>query len=88
LSSVFYQILDNAGKELKPAQVERLINNPFLGYNVMTDQVADMYKIGIVDSAYVTMRAIENAATIIGDIITTEVCIVNPELYRDNRRLL
>ena len=48
-----------------------------LGYNVMTDEYIDMLKAGIVDPAKVTRSAVENAASIGGMVLTTEVMVTD-----------
>ncbi len=48
-----------------------------LGYNVITDEYSDMLKNGIVDPAKVTRSAVENAASIGGMVLTTEVMVTD-----------
>ncbi len=48
-----------------------------LGYNVMTDEYTDLVAAGIVDPAKVTRSAVENAASIGGMVLTTEVMITD-----------
>ena len=48
-----------------------------LGYDVMKDEYTDMLKRGIVDPAKVTRSAVENAASIGGMVLTTEVMITD-----------
>jgi chaperonin GroEL len=48
-----------------------------LGYNVMTDEYTDLVAQGIVDPAKVTRSAVENAASIGGMVLTTEVMITD-----------
>jgi chaperonin GroEL len=51
--------------------------NPTLGYDVLADEYTDMSKRGIVDPAKVTRSAVENAASIGGMVLTTEVMITD-----------
>ncbi|MEX2548493.1 MAG: chaperonin GroEL [Chloroflexota bacterium] len=48
-----------------------------LGYDVIADEYTDMLKRGIVDPAKVTRSAVENAASIGGMVLTTEVMITD-----------
>jgi chaperonin GroEL len=48
-----------------------------LGYNVLKDEYGDMLKAGIVDPAKVTRSAVENAASIGGMVLTTEVMVTD-----------
>lgn len=47
------------------------------GYNVLTENYADMVKTGVIDPAKVTRSALENAASIAGMILTTEALIAD-----------
>jgi chaperonin GroEL len=48
-----------------------------LGYDVLSGEYTDMLKRGIVDPAKVTRSAVENAASIAGMVLTTEVMITD-----------
>ena len=48
-----------------------------LGYDVITDEYTDMLARGIVDPAKVTRSAVENAASIGGMVLTTEVMVTD-----------
>ena len=49
--------------------------NANLGYNANTGEYVDMFKAGIVDPTKVTRSALQNAASIAGLMLTTEVMI-------------
>ena len=49
--------------------------NPNIGYNANTGEYVDMFKAGIVDPTKVTRSALQNAASIAGLMLTTEVMI-------------
>src|SRR5437660_11734938 len=49
--------------------------SPTVGYNANTGEYVDMYKAGIVDPTKVTRSALQNAASIAGLMLTTEVLI-------------
>jgi chaperonin GroEL len=69
------QIAANAGKE-GSVVVDKVKNlKPGIGYNADTDVYEDMVKAGIIDPAMVTRSALQNAASIAKNILTTE-CIV------------
>jgi chaperonin GroEL len=48
---------------------------PAIGYNANTGDYVDMFKAGIVDPTKVTRSALQNAASIAGLMLTTEVMI-------------
>src|SRR5262245_2297793 len=49
--------------------------NPAVGYNANTGEYGDMYKAGIIDPTKVTRSALQNAASIAGLMLTTEVMV-------------
>ena len=53
--------------------------NPNLGYNANTGEYVDMFKAGIVDPTKVTRSALQNAASIAGLMLTTEVMVTKIE---------
>jgi chaperonin GroEL len=69
------QLADNAGLEgsVVVGKVREL--SPGMGLNVDTGEYVDLVKEGIIDPAMVTRSALQNAASIAKNIITTE-CIV------------
>jgi chaperonin GroEL len=70
------QIVANAGKE-GAVIVERLRNerNPNIGYNVLTETFEDLVAAGVIDPAKVTRSALQNASSIAGLMLTTEVLL-------------
>ena len=70
------QIVANAGKE-GAVIVERVRSekNPNIGYNVLTEKFEDLIASGIIDPAQVTRTALQNASSIAGLMLTTEVLI-------------
>ena len=70
------QIVANAGKE-GAVIVERVRSekNPNIGYNVLTEKFEDLITAGVIDPAKVTRSALQNAASIAGLMLTTEVLI-------------
>jgi len=53
--------------------------SPAIGYNANTGEYVDMFKAGIVDPTKVTRSALQNAASIAGLMLTTEVMITKIE---------
>ena len=49
--------------------------NPNIGYNANTGEYVDMFAAGIVDPTRVTRSALQNAASIAGLMLTTEVMV-------------
>ena len=70
------QIAGNAGAEgsVVVGRV-REDKNPNGGYNAATDEYVDMMKAGIIDPTKVSRCALQNAASIAGLMLTTEVMI-------------
>ena len=69
------QLADNAGKEgaLIVEEVKRRKGNE--GYDVATDEYADLVKAGVVDPTKVARTALQNAASISGLLLTTEALV-------------
>ncbi|MDD5091607.1 MAG: chaperonin GroEL [Candidatus Wallbacteria bacterium] len=72
------QIVKNAGFE-PSVVIEKVMENKKegTGFNALTGQYVDMVKEGIVDPAKVTRSTIQNAASIAGMLLTTEVLIAD-----------
>jgi chaperonin GroEL len=70
------QIVTNAGKE-GAVVVERVRSekNPNVGYNVLTEKFEDLIAAGVIDPAKVIRTALQNASSIAGLMLTTEVLI-------------
>lgn len=75
VESPLRQLAYNAGKEgaLIVQEVKKGKGNE--GYNVATDVYEDLVKAGVVDPTKVTRSALQNAASISGLLLTTEVTI-------------
>jgi chaperonin GroEL len=74
------QIADNSGVsgEVIVAQLlEELAKNDKIGYNANTGEFVDMFKAGIIDPAKVARTALQNAASIAGLMLTTNVVITD-----------
>jgi chaperonin GroEL len=78
------QIVQNAGKE-GAVIVEKVRGekNPNVGYNAATDKFEDLVAAGIIDPTKVTRRALQNAASIAGLMLTTEALI--SEIQEDDK---
>jgi len=53
--------------------------SPNVGYDANSAKIVDMFKAGIVDPTRVTRSALQNAASIAGLMLTTEVMITKIE---------
>ena len=69
------QLAENAGLEGSVVVGEVKDKKPGIGLNVDTGEYVDLVKAGIIDPAMVTRSALQNAASIAKNIITTE-CVV------------
>ncbi|MBI3428145.1 MAG: chaperonin GroEL [Acidobacteria bacterium] len=69
-------IAQNAGKEgsIIVARV-RAEKNELVGFNAVTEEFEDLVAAGVIDPAKVTRSALQNAASIAGLLLTTEVMI-------------
>lgn len=77
LYSPLNQILVNAG--VNPSDFVRNIfhSDENYGYNVITEEFGDMYKMGVIDSTKVVRNAIENAVSVSSLLLTTECTVTN-----------
>jgi chaperonin GroEL len=70
------QIAENAGDDGEVVVATILENkNPAWGYNAATGEYVDMFKEGIIDPTKVTRTALQNAASISGLALTTDVML-------------
>ncbi|MFM8552919.1 MAG: TCP-1/cpn60 chaperonin family protein, partial [Nitrospiraceae bacterium] len=70
------QIVGNAGMEGSVVVDKvRQEKNPAFGFNAANEQYVDMLKAGIIDPTKVTRCALQNAASVAGLMLTTEVMI-------------
>ena len=78
LQSLVRQIAENAGDE-GSIVVGRILesNTDNFGYNAQTSEYGDMIAMGIVDPVKVVRTALQNAASVAGLLVTTEVMIAD-----------
>jgi chaperonin GroEL len=77
MSSPLRQIVDNAGDESSVVLNEVAKGKGNFGYNAATGEYGDMIEMGILDPAKVTRAALQNAASVAGLMITTEVMVAD-----------
>ncbi|MHC4476336.1 MAG: chaperonin GroEL [Planctomycetota bacterium] len=80
LQSPTKQIVDNCGEQgdVVVAQLlEKLQKNKNTGYDANTGQFVDMFKVGIIDPAKVVRTALQNAASVAGLMLTTNVLVTD-----------
>ena len=72
------QIAQNAGAEgaIIVAKL-RTEKNELVGFNAVTEKIEDLVAAGVIDPAKVTRTALQNAASIAGLLLTTEVMIAD-----------
>jgi len=76
----FRQILENAGisDEMETSIVATIaLSDKGTGYNVKTQEIGDMIKMGIIDPAKVTKSALKNAVSVATTILSTSTIISN-----------
>ncbi|MEI8320648.1 MAG: chaperonin GroEL [Alphaproteobacteria bacterium] len=71
------QIVENAGEEASIV-VGRILaeKSPNFGYNAQTNEYGDMFEFGVVDPTKVVRTALQDAASVAGLLVTTEVIVV------------
>ncbi|HOQ04053.1 MAG TPA: chaperonin GroEL [Anaerohalosphaeraceae bacterium] len=77
------QIVDNGGGDGQVVVAELLEKGETIGYDALTGQYVDMFKAGIIDPAKVARTALQNAASVAGLMLTTNVVIT--ELKEDKK---
>ena len=73
----FRQIVSNAGVEASVVLSNVREKSGSYGYNAQTDEYGDMLDMGIIDPTKVTRSALQNAGSIAGMLITTEVTVAD-----------
>ncbi|HKL25107.1 MAG TPA: chaperonin GroEL [Desulfuromonadales bacterium] len=71
------QIAVNAGQEGSIVVNEVKKNKGAYGFNASTDEYTDLVKAGIIDPTKVVRSALQNAASVAGLMLTTEVCVAD-----------
>ncbi len=71
------QIVDNGGEDGEVVVAELLEKGETIGYDALTGQYVDMFKAGIIDPAKVARIALQNAASVAGLMLTTNVAITD-----------
>ncbi|MBI4061713.1 MAG: chaperonin GroEL [Elusimicrobia bacterium] len=75
LQAPIRQLADNSGQEASVVVQKILTSGPGIGLDAATGEYVDLFKSGIVDPLKVTRSALENAVSIVGTILTTEVLV-------------
>jgi len=75
LQAPIRQLADNSGQEASVVVQKILSSGQGIGLDAATGEYVDLFKAGIVDPLKVTRTAIENAVSIVGTILTTEVLV-------------
>ncbi len=75
LKAPLRQIVENAGEDGSVVVDSVLEKEGSYGYNAATGEYGDMLKMGIVDPAKVARSALQNAASVAGLLLTTDVLI-------------
>jgi chaperonin GroEL len=75
LEAPIRQIAENAGKDGSVIIEEVRRKEKGVGYNAATDEYVDMIKSGIIDPLKVTRSALQNAASVVSLVLTTEAAV-------------
>ncbi len=73
------QIAENAGADGSIVVEKVRTQGDSIGFNALTGEYEDLVAAGVIDPAMVTRSALQNAASIAGLLITTEVVVAEPE---------
>jgi chaperonin GroEL len=84
LTAPLSQILINAGLEADTVYREDLKLKKNQGYNVVTGEYGDMFKMGVIDPAKVTTQALSNAISVATTILTTNAIITHARANNDD----
>jgi chaperonin GroEL len=71
------QIVDNSGGEGDVVVAQLMEKTGNIGYDANTGQFVDMFKAGIIDPAKVARTALQNAASVAGLMLTTNVLVTD-----------
>ena len=77
LQAPIRQIAENSGLEGSVVVQKILSSGNGMGLNASTGEYVDLFKAGIVDPLKVTRTALENAVSIVGTILTTDVLVAD-----------
>jgi len=75
LQAPIRQLADNSGYEASVVVQKILTSGNGIGLDASNGEYVDLFKAGIVDPLKVTRSALENAVSIVGTILTTEVLV-------------
>lgn len=73
----FYAILENADTVLMDPLLEQIKNTTGKGVDVVTGEIVDMIKRGIIDPVLVTKTALKNAVSVVSTIISADTILSN-----------
>jgi len=85
IKAPFMTLLKNAGIVLTSKQLEVLNKSTGKGLDVVTGNMVDMVKLGIIDPLLVTKSALINAASVATTILSTDCVINNMRIDESNR---
>ena len=71
------QIVDNSGADGAMVVAELMTQKGSAGYNAANDKYVDMFEAGIIDPAKVVRSALQNAASVVGTMLTTNVMVTD-----------
>ena len=77
LQAPIRQLAQNSGFEPSVVVQKVLGSNTGIGLDASTGEYVDLFKAGVVDPLKVTRTALENACSIVGTILTTEVLVAD-----------
>ena len=77
LKAPTWQIVDNSGGEGDVVVAQLMEKTGNIGYDANTGQFVDMLKAGIIDPAKVARSALQNAASVAGLMLTTNVLVTD-----------
>ena len=85
ITSPYVTILKNGGTVISDKNFLKITQNEGLGLDVVTGNMVNMVKLGIIDPLLVTKCALKNAASVATTIISTDCVINNLRIDEGNR---
>lgn len=77
LADPMKKILENAGIDMKKVLKKLMLADNNIGINIETEEEGNMFDMGIIDPTKVTRNAIENAASVAAQILTTQAIVTD-----------
>ena len=82
------QIAANTGEDGSVVVADILQKGGSIGYDASTSEYVDMLKAGIIDPAKVSRAALQNAASVAGLMLTTELMVTEYDEKKEGEKIV